>query len=295
MAVVLAGAACEPLVNPPPGGGAMVTQTFKYGPFTIPAGGEIQGFPSSGMPRPSGAFGLKGARFDVVDASGTPVPMDDVHLHHIVLTTSAHMDALCPFRAERFIGSGMERTPITIWGPYAYMVGASDQWGAIYDLMNMMPAGSPPMTVYIQYTLDFQPGATTTNSRPVQPLFQDVTGCGASVFNVPGDGGMGSVYKKSLAWVAPRDGMVVYTGAHLHEGGIKNVLSDDNTHTRLCTSRVEYEMPEMFMHIMSINACMLHDKIVAGHSYRVTTYYDNSQPWTDVMGINLTYVWWGVQ
>jgi hypothetical protein len=95
----------------------------------------------------------------------------DVHLHHIVMTTSAHQDRLCPGRRERFIGAGMERTPINLWGPYAYLVGAGDQWGSssIYHLMNETPPGTPAKTVYIQYTLSYQPGANATNSRPVQP------------------------------------------------------------------------------------------------------------------------------
>jgi hypothetical protein len=294
-AVLLVGTACEPLVNAPPGGGDTLTQTFRYGPFTIAAGGEVMGSPASGFPRPTGSFGLKGARFDVVNSNGTPVPVDKVHLHHIVLTTSAHTDVLCPGRPERFIGAGMERTPISIWGPYAYLVGANDQWGAIYHLMNMTPAGTPAKTVYIQYTLDYQPGANATNSRPVQPLFQDVTGCGGSTFDVPGTGGPGSVYYKSHSWTAARDGMVVFTGAHLHEGGISNTLKDDTTGTNLCKSVVEYEHPDEFMHIMSINACVLHEKVIAGHSYKLTTKYDNAQPWQAVMGINLTYVWWGTQ
>ena len=243
-AVLLVGTACEPLVNAPPGGGDTLTQTFRYGPFTIAAGGEVMGSPASGFPRPTGSFGLKGARFDVVNSNGTPVPVDKVHLHHIVLTTSAHTDVLCPGRRERFIGAGMERTPISIWGPYAYLVGANDQWGAIYHLMNMTPPGTPAKTVYIQYTLDYQPGANATNSRPVQPLFQDVTGCGGSTFDVPGNGGPGSFYYRSRSWTAARDGMVVFTGAHLHEGGISNTLRDDTTGTNLCKSVVEYEHPD---------------------------------------------------
>ena len=123
------------------------------------------------MPRPAGAFGLKSAKFDVVDQNGTPVSAHDVHLHHIVMTTSARQDQLCPGRRERFIGSGMERTPINLWGPYAYLVGANDQWGSIYHLMNETPPGTPAKTVYIQYTLGYQPGANATNSRPVDAYF----------------------------------------------------------------------------------------------------------------------------
>ena len=73
--------------------------------------------------------------------------------------------------------------------------------------MNETPAGTPPKTVYIQYTLDYQPGANATNSRPLDVYFQDVTGCGDSTVDVPGNGGPGSVYTKSRTWQAPRDGM----------------------------------------------------------------------------------------
>ena len=118
-------ASCIPILNPPAGGGETVTATFRYGPFTLGPGEEVQGSPSSGMPLPAGHFGLTGARFDVVDAAGTPVSVHDVHLHHIVMTSSVRTDVLCPGRRERPIGSGMERTPISLSSPYVYLVAAT--------------------------------------------------------------------------------------------------------------------------------------------------------------------------
>ena len=50
VALLLLAAGCEPLRNAPPGGGQTVTQTFRYGPFTLGPGDEVQGSPSSGMP-----------------------------------------------------------------------------------------------------------------------------------------------------------------------------------------------------------------------------------------------------
>jgi hypothetical protein len=281
---------CEPLKNAPPGGGDTVTETFRYGPFTLGPGGEVQGSPASGLPRPAGSFGLKYAKFDVVDSNGTPVSVHDVHLHHIVMTTSAREDLLCPGRRERFIGSGMERTPISILGPYAYLVGANDQWGAIYHLMNETQT---TRTVYIQYTLQYQPGANSTNSRPVQPLFMDVTGCGDSTYDIPGNGGPGSVNTKSRTWAAQRDGIAVFAGGHLHDGGIDITLKDDTTGLPFCVGKATYhENPH---HLATINGCVLHHKVTAGHDYTVSARYDNSQPYDDVMGIYLSYVWWGTQ
>lgn len=283
-------AGCEPLVNAPPGGGQTLTQTFRYGPFTLGPGGERQGSPPSGMPRPSGPFGLKGATFDVVDQNGAPVSVHDVHLHHIVMTTSAHQDALCPTRRERFIGAGMERTPINLPNPYAYLVSGSEQWGSIYHLMNET---STTRTVYIQYTLKYQPGANATNSRPVEPWFMDTTGCGNSTYDVPGNGGPGSVHSRSRSWQAPRDGMAVFAGGHLHDGGIDITLRDTAPDSPTCTGTATYH--ENPRHLSSINSCPMHEKVIGGHSYRVTARYDNSQRWDDVMGIVLAYVWWGTQ
>jgi hypothetical protein len=290
---VVAGAACVPVLNAPPGGGADVTTTFRYGPFTLGPGGELMGSPSSGMPRPVGAFGLKGATFDVVDQNFAPVSVHDVHLHHIVFTTNAREDRLCPGRSERFLGSGMERTPISFLDPYAYLVGTNDQWGSIYHLMNETAPGTPAKTVYIQYTLTYEPGANATNSRPLIPLFMDVTGCGGSTYQVPGNGGPGSVHTNSRSWTSPVDGIAVFTGGHLHEGGIDITLKDDTTGQVACTGVAEYHTNPT--HLAKIPACPLHHKVTAGHSYSVTSRYDNSQPYTDVMGIMLTYAWQGTQ
>lgn len=290
-AVALLAAGCEPLVNAPPGGGATVTKTFRYGPFTLGPGDEAKGSPSSGMPRPAGSFGLKSARFDVVDENGNSISPHDVHLHHVVMTTSARKDELCPGRRERFMGSGSERTPLTLWGPYTYLVGANDRWGSLYHLMNETPAGTPAKTVYIEYTLGYQPGANASNSRPVTPYFMDVTGCGGSTYDVPGNGGAGSVHEKSRTWQAPDDGIAVFAGGHLHEGGIDIALKENAPNAPACTGVAKYHMG----HLASIPPCILHNEVVAGHNYKLTARYDNSEPWQDVMGIALTYVWWGAQ
>lgn len=291
-AFALVGAACVPLINPPPGGGAIVTQTLYLGPFTLGPGQEVQGFPSS-IPRPSGAFGIKGARFSVVDQNGDPVGVHDVHLHHIVLTTSARQDQLCPNRRERFLGSGMERTPITLWGPYTYLVSANEQWGAIYHVMNETAPGTPAKTVRIKYEIDYQPGANATNSRPLDVYFQDITGCGNSTYDVPGNGGPGSVHVKSKSWTVPEDGIVVSTGGHLHMGGIDITLKNETTNAVICKGVAVYHAdPD---HLASINGCQTHWAVSAGNTMSVTARYDNSEPWDDVMGIQMTWVWWGHQ
>ena len=43
--LVFVAAGCEPLVNARPRRGDTVTRTFRYGPFTLGPGGEVQGRP----------------------------------------------------------------------------------------------------------------------------------------------------------------------------------------------------------------------------------------------------------
>ncbi len=296
-AVVIAAAACTPIVNAPGGGGAITTGTYRIGPST-PAGmgqpGSENNASQSNVPRPAGAVGIKSMNFDLVDANGTPIPRDMAHLHHVLLMNPAHTDVLCPGRSERFAGAGAERTPPALRDPYAYLVGQSDTWNALWHIMNLSNA---PMTVYIQYKVGYQPGANATNTRNVTPFFMDVTGCGGSEYNVPGNGGPGSEYLKAKTWNAPFGGVAVYAGGHLHGGGMDITLHDD-TFGNQCVMTATYAGGGggMAMNFpQSINPCAMHNLVVKGKPYTVTARYDNSQPYMAVMGIVLAYVWQGVQ
>lgn len=304
-AAALVASGCVPLLNAPAGGGAVTTGVYKIGPLNLAAMGQ-PGWESNtagtNVPRPPGAFGIRSMQFDLVDQNGNSIPRSMAHLHHVLLLNPAHQDVLCPGRAERFAGAGAERTPLRLPDPYAYLVGAGDTWNALWHVMNMT---SSPMTVYIKYTVGYQTGANATNTRNVVPFFADVTGCGNSVFDVPGTGGPGSVYAKSRTWNAPFDGIMVYAGGHLHGGGIDLTLRDD-TYGFQCVMKAHYDMPMpmvfgtadamgMMDHPMSVDPCAAHNLVGKGKPYTLTAHYDNSQPYTDVMGIALAYVWPGHQ
>jgi len=303
--LALAATGCVALKNAPAGGGAITTSSFTVGPFNLAATGQ-PGWESettqNNVPRPAGAFGIKSMSFDLVDQNGDPVPRHMVHLHHVLLMNAAHQDVLCPGREERFAGAGSERTPLNLADPYAYLVGANDRWDSLWHIMNM---DTMPMTVSIKYTVRYQKNATVANSRSVTPFFADVTGCGNSVFNVPGNGGTGSSYTKARTFTAPWDGVMVYAGGHLHGGGIDLTLKDPATGSQ-CVMTAHYDMPmdEMFataadMGMMDpptmIDPCPAHNLVTAGNTYSLSARYDNSQPYTDVMGIAIAYVWRGHQ
>jgi hypothetical protein len=292
--LLVMGAACEPIVNSPPGGGEVVQASHRLGPFELApmgqAGDQSEGL-RFGIPRPSGAFGIKSMSFDIVDENGEPVDRHDVHLHHVVLASSAQQDTYCG-GGERFAGAGAERNPISLPGSYAYLVGGADRWDATWHIMN---TSDQARRVYIEYDVGYQPGATTENSRPVTPFFLDVTGCFAE-YDVPGDGGPGSVHTRTRTWTAPWDGYVVMAVGHLHEGGIDITLRDELT-GRTCTMAARYGGDHGAGHNApeSITMCPIHYPVQAGQRFSVIARYDNSQPYDGVMGIVRAYAWPGAQ
>ena len=293
-ALVAVTVACDPIVNAPPGGGEVVVSTQRIGPFTLaPEGqpGSESQASRANVPRPPGAFGMKSISFDVVDAAGNPVPHSAVHLHHVLLMNPARTSPYCSNWAERFAGAGSERTAISLPDPYAYMVGSNERWNALWHIMNM---SDTTREVYIQYTVGYQPGATAQNSRAVTPFFLDVTGCGNSTFDVPGNGGPGSVHTLARTWAAPWDGYMVTAGGHLHGGGI-DIAIRDNADGLQCTMVAKYDHTHPHDAPGSISTCPTHEQIGAGQTFTVTSRYDNSEPRQDVMGIVLAYAWRGSQ
>ena len=87
--------------------------------------------------------------------------------------------------------------------------------------------------------------------------------------------------------------MAIYSASHLHAGGLELRLREAAPNSLACKGTGEYHGDPP--HLASINPCFMHERIDAGSTYRLSSRYDNSQPWEDVMGIMLTYVWWGTQ
>ena len=291
--VVVTGAACEPIRNPPPGGGEEVQGSYRIGPFNLaPAGQEgsdDQGF-GRNLPRPAGSFGMKRIAFQVVYADGTPVPHSALHLHHIVMMNSARQSPYCSNWPERFAGTGSEMTPTELPDPYAYLVGANDQWSATWHVMN---ESSEPQEVYIEYDMTYEPGATAENTRGVTPFFLDVTGCGSSEYDIPA-GGEGSVHTTSRTWNAPWDGFLVTAEGHVHGGGIDISLEHEPTGDT-CTMVAKYEHSHPHGAPGQITTCPAHNRFSQGDPFTVTARYDNHEAIDGAMGIVQAYAWQGDQ
>jgi hypothetical protein len=299
----LAASGCFYHTNVPWGGGSItdpvVTQTFRVGPFDLAPmnqpGWEHMG--NDVMPRPPGNVALKDIDFSVVDADGNTVGLHLVHLHHIVLIDTSQPDAVCPTGGARFAGTGAERTRMTLLGDYAYRVDAGDVWRSTYHIHTT--SSMPAEDVYIQYTIKYEPITAQSTFKYTTPYFLDVTGCwsnSASLYDVPGGGGPGSVHVAQRTYTAQRDGIAVWAGGHIHAGGLDISLTRDATGEDYCTATASYQPGGHPNHpnlgqLRRISSCLMHSEVRAGEQFTLRSRYDNEYFVGKAMGIMLVHVY----
>jgi hypothetical protein len=299
-AVALSG--CWYHTNVPWSGGSIgdpvVTETFRLGPFNLAPmnqpGWEFLG--NHQVPRPAGNVALKEMDFNVVDGNGNTVGFDRVHLHHIVMIDTSRSDSTCTSQSARFGGTGAERTKMHLLGDYAYRVDAGDVWRANYHI-HTTSMDTPANNVYIEYTIKYEPITAQSNFKYTTPYFLDVTGCGnASIYDIPGGGGAGSEHIASRTYTAPRDGIAVWAGGHIHSGGFDVSLERDATGEDYCTATGSYQPGGHPSHpnlgqLYKVSSCVLHSEVNAGEEFTLRSRYDNEHFVAKAMGIMLVHTY----
>ena len=277
----------------------VTVETFRIGPYDLAAintpGFEVLG--NRVMPKPSGDVALKEMDFSVVDAGGNPIGLELVHLHHIVMLDTSRPDPLCPNVGARFAGTGAERTRLRLIGDFAYRVDASDVWGSTFHIHTT--SSTPVDDVYIQYTVKYEPITTPNTFKFTTPYFLDVTGCwenSQSIYDVPGGGGAGSEHVASATYTAPRDGVAVFAGGHIHAGGLDISATRNATGEDYCTATASYAPGGHPNHprlgqLQKISSCLLHSEVAAGETFTLRSRYDNEYAVKKAMGIMLVHVY----
>ncbi|HEX7166250.1 MAG TPA: hypothetical protein VF230_04640 [Acidimicrobiales bacterium] len=172
---------------------------FTYGPILVkPGQNDVLIEPIDiEQPRYDGYL----TRFDpdLVRVDGTVPPIDEVHLHHAVWTTSRPYGVspggdsplpgptLYPFAA-----SGEEKTIFRIPTGYGMPVSRFDDWQLLYMIHSAVPQ---PTEVYITYDVDFVPKAQgdAAGIKPAYPIWMDVRPSTYPVFNAQKGYGTGGV------------------------------------------------------------------------------------------------------
>src|SRR3954447_20015020 len=287
MRVLLAAAVACAVLPAAGAAGKEITKTYRIGPVDLP--GYTTKYDTVDVPQPHIKGSLTYMHARVIDTRGNFVPQHIVMLHHIAFVNNGLYDGqksqeYCGkgFK-ERFYGTGEEDQSLLLPPGYGYRVAAKDRWHASWMLMNHRQF---PRRVYIEYTLKMDTG---WDDVPVTPYWLGVAPCPRDpIFQVPGGGGPGSTFRKSIGWTPPKDGRIVAVGTHLHGGATGMQIPEPACGNRvLAASLPQYGMPDdpiykvlPQMHEPNprfdsypMSAAGL--PIRGGETYRVTGMYDN--------------------
>jgi plastocyanin len=282
------------------------TETFRY-PVTVKGYQVRQEMSLADHPNVDGY--ITGMNVDIVDADGTPIPINRLMLHHIVFSklgpnpqcksfTGFDASQHIPGVARSFFALGEEHNQLELPPGYGLPMKASDKWVNTWMLMNHRKTIDHG---FIQWKVTYTTDPTT---KPVDPFWLDVKNCNADpIFNVPGGAKAGSTYSKSYQFNMPESGHIVAAGGHVH-GGAKNLqISQPSCSNRtIMTFHPAWGMPSHpFYHVRPI----LHEPgpiavsaylssqgfpVAKGEPIRLTANYDNQRTHTRVMGISIIYV-----
>src|SRR5437763_1331357 len=306
--ILALAAAAAALITAAPASAETKTEVFRF-PVDV-QGYQVKQEMTFGVAHPNVDGFITGMAVNVVDADGTPVPIQRIMLHHIVFSKVGVQNPACqsftgfdartkfPGLAESFYGAGEERNVLALPPGYGLPLKASDQWLMTWMLMNHRQTEDH---AFIQWTVTYD---TDPNLTSVHPYWLDIVNCHADpIFNVPGGGGPGSTYSRQYTFTMPESGHIVAAGGHVH-GGAKNLVitQPDCGNRKIIESDPAWGMPDnAFYHVRPI----LHEPgpiamsgtlsaqgfpVAAGQRLRLTADYDDQLPHTRVMGISIVYV-----
>ena len=216
--------------------------TYKLGPLNVTPGQNRIGLapgqrrrnrPVVGKPKVDGWIVRIKPNLTYLDGS---IPSSDrVMFHHGVWVNMS--GNATSSRPERFFAAGEEKTIMKLPKGFGYRYRASDRWVLNHMIHNLTPQR---MRLYVTYTIDFIPdgSAAARGIRPVRPIWMDVeNGRGYPVFDsFKGSGKNGrftyptdrkNAYPngdKRNTWTVDRDGVLVSTAGHVHQGGLSTDL-----------------------------------------------------------------------
>jgi plastocyanin len=283
------------------------TDTYRF-PVTV-KGYQVKQEMTYGVEHPHVDGYIVGFSVNIVNADGSPVPIQRLMLHHIVFSKIGDPNPLCPryvgFDANQTLpglarplyGAGEERNVLAFPPGYGLKLGANDTWLMTWMLMNHRKTKD---SAFIEWKVTY----TTDPEQEVHPYWLDVVNCHVDpVFNVPGGGKPGSTYTKTFDMTMPESGHIIAFGGHVHGGADGLALSQPDCENRtILTSKPAWGMPSHpFYHVRPI----LHEPgpiamsgtlsaqgfpVAAGQRLRLTATYDDQYPHTRVMGIAGIYV-----
>ena len=239
----------------------------------------------------------------VVDASGRPVSIRRVMLHHVAFINRGRFPGdrktYCGLRfGEAFYGTGEEKQSLRLPVGYGYRIRPRDKWRMQTMLMSHQ---NRSQSVRVEYRMKI---VTARLLTAVTPYWVRVTNChNDPSYTIPGGGAPGSIDRRTNTWTVPQDGRIVAGGAHLHGGSYDLELTQPScSGRRLFDSVPSYAPPDNVVYhvrpalhepgpfntgwFLSSQGIPVH----RGESLSLTALYDAEHPHPGVMGVMHVYI-----
>ncbi len=275
----------------PSSASAARTLHIRYGPIVLEPAGLQSHVSRVKAPRVGGFITRMHAY--AVDGRGRRLARDGVMLHHAVfrreITPRYDRDCSTQRDSEPFYATGEEDESLRLPAGYGLRVGPHDRWLVRWMLMNHTDRGQ---RVYIRYDVRVE---RSPRIVPVVPLWLRVVSCKEEYFDVPGDGGPGSVFTKSRQISFARTGRIVAVTGHLHGGAVGLTLTEPRCANRtLVTARPVYGSGVPRLHDGPVQVTSFSSPIgipiFRGQVLGLAATYDNSVRRESVMGTLHLYV-----
>lgn len=274
---------------------------YEFGPIAIaPGQNTIEFEPNRLKPDVPGYI----TRFEpnLIRRNGTVPPVDEIHLHHGVWL----------MRNYPTFAAGEEKTIFQFPRGFGYRYAPEDTWIMNHMIHNLLPGKDE---VYLTYDIDFVPASSAgaQQIREAKPLWMDVAGISAyPVFDVkrgwggsdgkytfPDEAALASERRKigrAQSFNADQDMTLIWTGGHLHPGGISTDLEmRRGTYRRnIFKSQAKYWEPAGAVSwdvAMTVSDPDWRVKVSPGDELRLSATYDAKRgAWYESMGIN--FLWY---
>ncbi|HEX8121679.1 MAG TPA: hypothetical protein VF549_10500 [Solirubrobacteraceae bacterium] len=274
---------------------------YEFGPIKIAPGQNTIDFEANKL-KPSVPGYITRFEPNLIRRNGTVPPVDEIHLHHGVWL----------MRNYPTFAAGEEKTITQFPHGFGYRYAPEDVWIMNHMIHNLLPGKDE---VYLTYDIDFVPmdSPAAEQITEAKPLWMDVAGIRAyPVFDVKrGWGGSDGKYTfpREAATAAQRrnigpahrftatsDMTLIWTGGHLHPGGISTDLVKRRGpyEQTIFKSQAKYWEPAGAVSwdvAMTVSDPDWRVKMSPGDELELTATYDAKRgAWYESMGIN--FVWY---
>jgi len=203
-----------------------IIKRARYGPYTVPANGQLYNNISFGAAAPCTNCWITDIvpslvyESDANNANGTVANLNNnAMMHHFVLINPPpYADVVCPSGiqgglGQRFFAAGNERSQMHLPSPYGYY-NTSSAFRLIYHLVNKAPVAK---NLSIEIVYQYRPNTHPVPGEGVTPLWLDIDGCGDSEYPI------GAGYTDTAAdWTSTVSGRMIAANGHLHDVDITN-------------------------------------------------------------------------